>query len=99
MTADTQCRIWRKEIERKTKPIPGSYQRDVLNIFDELSYQWKEANHSGRALEKIIRDRIGNITMCDYLRALDDTAIPGIDKPADDGNVGNIDIDELESDI
>ena len=96
LTAAAQYRIWRKEIERKTESLPGSYKRDILSIFDEMSHQWKEANHSARALEKIIKDKIGDITMTDYLMAMDATAIMGTDYSDPSKSVN---LDELESDI
>ena len=61
-----------------------------------MSHQWKEANYSARALEKIIKDKIGDITMMDYLMAMDATAITGTGYP----NLSkSVNLDELESDI
>lgn len=49
--------------------------KEIIDAYDALYYQLEQALASGRALEKIAKDRGYNSDLAEYMDALKDTAI------------------------
>jgi len=45
----------------------------ILSAFDNVVYHAEQAFHSGRALEKMLKDNDVSYDLKDYMKALDDT--------------------------